>query len=135
MGTPHLCLFQGNQHYGYARGHGLILNTDYKVVKTVESAGEAAALDQHEFRMTSNGETALVTVYQQVPYDLSKIGIDDGIGWVMDSIFQEINTTDNSLIFQWSSLNHVSPFQSYVYPEKSDIAGTARGPHSPWDYL
>lgn len=101
----------------------------------MESVGEVAAMDQHEFRLTSNNETYLVSIYNQVPYDLSRLGITEQMGWVMDSMFQEINSTDNSLIFQWSSLNHVSPFSSYVYPEKSDIAGTGKRPNSPWDYL
>lgn len=121
--------------FGYARGHGIIMNQDYKIVRTVESVGEVPALDQHEFRLTDNKETFLASIYQQVPYDLSRIDRGDNIGWVMDSLFQEINSTDNSIIFQWSALNHVSPFTSYVYPETSDISGSGYSPTSPWDWL
>lgn len=113
----------------------MIMNQDYKIVRTVETVGEVVPMDQHEFRLTPNEETFLVSVYQQVPYDLSPLGISDTIGWVMDGIFQEINATDNTVLFQWSALNHVDPWESYVYPQSSDISGTGREAMSPWDFL
>lgn len=135
MGDPHLCMYQGVQQFGYARGHGVIMNQDYKIIKTVESVGEVVPMDQHEFRLTPNEETFLISIYQQVPYDLSPLGITDTVGWVQDGIFQEINATDNSVLFQWSALNHVDPWESYVYPQSSDISGTGREAMSPWDFL
>lgn len=135
MGDPHLCMFQGVQLFGYSRGHGVIINQDYKIVKTIDSVGEVVPIDQHEFRLTANEETFLVSIYQQVPYDLSPLGITDTVGWVQDAMFQEINSTDNSVIFQWSALNHVDPFDSYVYPGASDISGTGRETVAPWDFL
>ena len=128
-------MFQGNQMFGYARGHAVIMNQDYKIVKTIEAVGEVPAMDQHEFKLAENGQTALVTIYQQLPYDLSRLNISDRTGWIMNSVFQEINITDNSLIFEWNSLNHVDPWGSYVYPKTSDIAGSGKIPQSPWDYL
>ena len=131
----HLCMFQGNQLFGYARGHAIILNQDYKIVKTIEAIGDVPPLDQHEFRLIDGGKKALITIYQQVPYDLSRLDITGGVGWVMNSIFQEIDVENNSLLFEWNSLNHVEPWISYVYPRSSDIAGTGEIAQSPWDYL
>ena len=128
-------MFQGNQYHGYARGQGVILNTNYEIVKTVQSGGDIAALDQHEFKLINDGDTALVTSYQQASYDLSRIGISTTQGWIMDSIFQELNMTDGSVIFEWSALANVDPYLSYVYPKKSDIAGDGLNPLNAWDFL
>lgn len=134
-GQNALCMFQGNQLSGYARGHAVILNQDYQIIDTISSAGGVVPADQHEFKMTAGGETALITVYQQIAWDLSRIGLTRNQGWVMDSIFQEINMTDGSVIFDWSSLNNVDPYTSYVYPKSSDISGDGLGPQTAWDYF
>lgn len=119
---------------GYARGHAVIVDDEYKVVKTIQSVGRVAAADQHEFQVLNDGESALLSIYNQEPYDLSHIGINVQ-GWVMDSVFQEINLADDSVIFEWRSLDHVEPWGSYVYPKTSDVAGDGLGPQTPWDYL
>jgi len=127
-------MFQGNQMPGYARGHAVIVNDDYKIVKTVESVGNVGAADQHEFLLLNNGESALLSIYNQKPYDLTRIGINTQ-GWVTDGVFQEISLADGSVIFEWHSLDHVKPWETYVYPKTSDIAGDGLGSQSPWDYL
>lgn len=120
---------------GYARGHGVILNTDYEIVATVQSGGDRTDADQHEFKLARDGQTALITVYQQVPYDLSRGKIDRYQGWVMDSIFQEVNITDGSIIFDWSALARVDPFTTYVNPKSSDVSGDGLGAQTAWDFL
>jgi len=127
-------MFQGNQMLGYARGHAVIVNDEYKTVKTIQSKGNVAAADQHEFQLLNDGETALLSIYSQEPYDLSKIGIETQ-GWVMNSIFQEIDVSTGNLLFEWRSLDHVLPWTTYVYPKTSDVAGDGLGAQSPWDYL
>ncbi|KAI6851728.1 hypothetical protein KC350_g1556, partial [Hortaea werneckii] len=73
QGSDHLCYFQGEQHQGFARGHGVIMDQNYRIVKTVESSGAGASSDMHEYKMTpySNGTTVLMTVYQPRQYDLT----------------------------------------------------------------
>lgn len=132
-GSTHLCMFNGNQLFGYARGSGIILNTDYEVVKTVRTGGDVVAADQHEFTVLNDGASALLTIYQQETYDLSHVGVNQHQGWILDSLFQEINMTDGSVIFEWSALSHVDPFKTYVYPRTSDIAGDGLGPMTSWD--
>lgn len=126
-------MFNGNQHYGYARGQGIILDTNYEIVKTVRSGGETVAADQHEFTVLKDGESALITIYQQETYDLTRVGVNAIQGWILDSIFQEVNMTDGSVIFEWSALSHVDPYSTYVYPRGSDIAGDGLGPQTSWD--
>ena len=35
QGADHLCFFQGNQQKGYCRGHGIIMDSNYRVVRSV----------------------------------------------------------------------------------------------------
>lgn len=41
-------------------------------------------------------------------------------GWTFDCVFQEINMTDNSLLFEWRSLEHVPIEESYFEPTTGD---------------
>ena len=113
----------------------MILNTDYQTVKTIHPSGSAPALDQHEFKLVGGGETALLTVYDMEAYDLSLVGVTANQGWVLDNKFQEVNTSTGAVLFEWSALANVDPFQSYVLPRGSDIAGDGLGPQSAWDFL
>lgn len=80
----HLCMFEGNQELGYARGHGMILNDAYETVATVQSGNGRPPNDQHEFNVLPGGETALVSIYNALEYDLSAFGITSGQGWIME---------------------------------------------------
>lgn len=134
-GADHLCLHQGHQLLGYSRGHGLILNNQYKVVDSVEIGGAHGAADLHEFTLLNGGESALLISYQPVPYDLSAYGVTTGQGWIMDGVFQEINLTTREVLFEWRALDHVSPADSYVLPNTTEVSGTGLSSDSPWDYF
>ncbi|KAI9725649.1 MAG: hypothetical protein M1828_002934 [Chrysothrix sp. TS-e1954] len=132
-GSTHLCMFQGNQQPGYARGHAVILNTNYEIVQTVESGNGYGPADQHEFKLTHDGEAAMITIYNQIPYDLSRLGVTKSQGWIDDSRFQEVNITDGRVLFEWSAIEHVDPFEGYVGLKASDISGDGLSPSSAWD--
>ncbi|KAI9653761.1 MAG: hypothetical protein M1821_006956 [Bathelium mastoideum] len=134
-GKPHLCYFRGHQHQGYSRGHGVIMDETYRIVKTVESAGHGAVSDMHEFRLVGDGTTALMTVYQPRQYDLSDFKINGGMGWVVDSVFQEVDVETGKLLFEWRSLDHIDPQYSYTMPATTDTSGDGLQPWSPWDYF
>jgi hypothetical protein len=84
-------VYSGANGYNYARGQGVILDSTYRIVKTVHSGNGRAPSDQHEFNVLPNGKTALITIYQSVQYDLSAYGITGGQGWIMDGIAQEVD--------------------------------------------
>lgn len=134
-GTDHLCFFQGEQYSGYARGQAVILDTTLRPVSTISSLNARAALDQHEFNIINDTDSALVTIYQPQPYDLSAFNITDGQGWIENGLFQDINTTSGELMFEWSAIDHVALTESYVAPNQSEVAGTGFSPLSPWDYF
>lgn len=78
-GEAHLCFFQGNQQKGYCRGHGVIMDNQYRIVRSVQPGGGMASSDMHEFMPINDGKTALMTVYQQrqfdmTPWNIMKIG-------------------------------------------------------------
>ena len=94
-----------------------------------------ASSDMHEFQLIDDGKTALMTVYQQRQFDMSPWNIITGIGWVMESIFQEVDVETGQVLFEWRSLDHVDPSLSYTLPDHTDTSGTGLDPSSPWDYF
>jgi hypothetical protein len=109
---------------GHSEGEDVILNQHYQQIATV-SAGNGLAADQHEFALTPNG-TALITIYHQVPYDLSSVG-GPANGSVLDGIVQEIDVATGKVLFQWDSLQHVPLTDSYQ-PVPTNAA-------TPYDYF
>jgi hypothetical protein len=111
------------------------MDEHYHIVKTVVPGGGMAASDMHEFKLINNGKTALMTVYQQRQFDMSIWNVKGGMGWLMESVFQEIDVETNKVLFEWRSLDHVDPSVSYTYPGHTDTSGTGLEPRSPWDYF
>ncbi|OJI96885.1 hypothetical protein ASPVEDRAFT_78634 [Aspergillus versicolor CBS 583.65] len=134
-GKDHLCFFQGVQQNGYCRGHGVIMDSHYQIVKTVVPGGGMASSDMHEFKLVDGGKRALLTVYQQRQFDMSIWNIKKGMGWLMESVFQEVDVETGRVLFEWRSLDHVDPSVSYTHPGSTDTSGTGLEPRSPWDYF
>ncbi|KAH8696751.1 ASST-domain-containing protein [Talaromyces proteolyticus] len=134
-GKDHLCFFQGAQAKGYARGHGLILDNHYRIVRSVQPGGGMSSSDMHEFKPIGDGKTALMTVYQQRQFDMSTWNIKAGMGWVMESIFQEVDVETSEELFEWRSLDHVDPSATYTWPDHTDTSGNGLEAHSSWDYF
>ncbi|KAH9825944.1 Arylsulfotransferase (ASST) [Teratosphaeria destructans] len=139
-GEDHLCFFEGEQHQGFARGHGVIMNNHYQVVKTVDAAGAGASSDMHEFKITpySNGTTALLTVYQPRQYDLTtnpRFNVVGGMGWIVEGVFQEVEIDTGRVVFEWRSLDHVDPGLAWTLPKTTDTSGDGLTEQSPWDYF
>ncbi|KAH0208723.1 hypothetical protein KCU90_g26776, partial [Aureobasidium melanogenum] len=110
------------------------------IVKTVESSGAGASSDMHEFRLTpySNGTTALMTVYQPRMYDLTtnpKFQIKDGMGWIVEGVFQEIEIDTGRVVFEWRSTDHLDPSLTYTFPARTDTSGNGLTENTPWDYF
>ena len=140
QGRDHLCWFEGDQHQGFARGHGIIMDQNYRVVKEVHSQGAGVSNDMHEFKMTpySNGTTVLMTAYQPRQYDVMtnpRFNLENGLGWIVEGVFQEVDIETNRLIFEWRSLDHVDPGLSWTMPSSTDTSGDGLHEETPWDYF
>jgi hypothetical protein len=109
---------------GHSEGYDVILNRHYQQIATVE-AGNGLAADQHEFALTPQG-TALITIYHQVPYDLSSVG-GPSDGSVLDGVVQEVDVATGKVLFEWHSLDHVPLSDSYQ-PVPSSAS-------TPYDYF
>ena len=115
----------GGQAIGLTKDY--ILDTQYQVIATVV-AGNGYDADSHEFRITPEN-TALITIYNAVPYDLSSIG-GPADGYVVEGIVQEIDIESGKVLFEWHSLDHVALDESYnPLPPSPTTASTA------WDYF
>ncbi|KAG8156462.1 hypothetical protein KVR01_013696 [Diaporthe batatas] len=124
---PHLCMNRGINDGGTSRGEGLILDSDYQVVRGVRFNGSSPSVDIHEFTLVENGTAAILTQYRPIPADLSAFGIP-GVGYIYDCVFQEQRLSDGAILFEWRSSDHVGLDESRVV----FFGGTGQ---SPWDYF
>ena len=120
---------------GWGHGHGVIVDSSYRIVDSVEAGGIQAAADMHEFNLLPDGKTAYLTIYKKHQWDLSKYGIADGLGWIQEGRFQEVDVKTGEVVFEWRSLDHVDTDESYVLPGTTEISGNGFDKESPWDYI
>ena len=111
------------------------MDDKFNNVASVTSQAGHVANDLHEFHVDDSGKSALVTIYQSQPYDLSDYGITDGMGWITNCYFQEIEIGTNRVVFEWSALDHVDPSYSHVLPNTTEVSGTGLNALASWDYL
>jgi hypothetical protein len=118
LGNPVLTWWQGTGLGEGEPGVDYIADSSYHVTATVQ-AGNGLGADGHEFTLTPQG-TALVTIYRPVPYDLSGLG-GPANGTVFEAVVQEIDVASGRVVFEWRSLDHVSPAESYAPVPQDDV--------------
>ncbi|KAJ5811941.1 hypothetical protein N7474_008242 [Penicillium riverlandense] len=94
--------------YWHGRGSWSMLDSSYIHRFEIEPVGNFDG-NMHDLRITENG-TALITIYETIPTDLSTIG-GPLYGYIRDCLFQEIEVGTGKLLFQWRISDHV-PFDS-----------------------
>jgi hypothetical protein len=109
-----LTWFRGFPASSHGRGADVIYDTSYHRIAGVK-AGNGYAADHHEFQITP-WNTALITIYQPVHWDLRSVGGPaDGI--VNDGIFQEIDIPTGNVLAEWHSLDRVPLSDSFRRPQ------------------
>lgn len=126
QGQPVLTWWEGTSKTGHGQGSYVLMDTSYHELARVR-AGNGYQGDLHDFRLTSAG-TALVTVYQAEPRDLSALGGPRN-GSVIDGVAQEIDVATGRVLFEWHSLDHV-PLSESLQP-----LGNSGTPDRPYDYF
>jgi hypothetical protein len=127
-GRPVLTWWRGQAVKGVGDGHYVIVDSSYHQIATV-SAGNGLAGDIHEFLITDR-DTALITVYRRLPYDLSPVG-GSKEGSALEGVVQELDITTGRVLFEWHSIEHVGLEEAYVKPPPR-----ARGAKAaPYDYF
>ncbi|KAK4202059.1 ASST-domain-containing protein [Triangularia verruculosa] len=133
-GKDVLFSFEGDHNAGYGHGHGhiTIMDQHYETIRELR-AGNHKLVDKHEFHIV-NEETGLIQIYQPVPRDLSAYGAKEEQQWIVDAIFQELDIATGRLLFEWSSLVHISPDES-ILPINPGQAGSGYNSSDAWDYF
>lgn len=72
----------------------------------MKTSGHNLQGDIHEFHITPD-DTALMTIYYPQPADLTSFGGPED-GWLLDSIFQEIDIESGELLFEWRASDHIT---------------------------
>ncbi|KAJ4163247.1 hypothetical protein LMH87_004988 [Akanthomyces muscarius] len=133
-GKPAITVYQGaiDEFRGHGWGQATILNERYENVATIR-AGNHKIMSIHEFNLLESN-SALVEIYQPTPIDLTRFNGKKGAKWIVDAMFQEIDVDTGDVLFEWSSLDHVSPTES-VISLSSGYAGGGLNSTDAWDYF
>ncbi|KAK5653182.1 hypothetical protein OQA88_9080 [Cercophora sp. LCS_1] len=126
-GQPVLQAFQGtlDPFHGHGYGTPILLDSSYQLIAALQSRNNLISL--HEFKLV-NETTALVEVYQPVPYDLRRNGGQKN-GWIVDGVFQELDIASNKLLASFSSLSYSPP------PDEKLKAPVGTTSFEAWDYF
>jgi hypothetical protein len=116
QGKPVLTWWEGEDVLLPSVSEYVILDRFYRELTRVQ-AGNGYQGNQHEFLITSQ-DTALLTVYEPVRRDLSLLG-GSKESLVIEGIIQEVDIESGEVLFEWHSLDHVGPEESYVEPPQS----------------
>ncbi|KAL1627523.1 hypothetical protein SLS56_006347 [Neofusicoccum ribis] len=133
-GQDFLFSFEGDHNPGYGHGHGhtTILDKHYDTIRELR-AGNHKLTDKHEFHVIGE-ETALVQIYQPVPRDLTPWGASKEQQWIVNAIIQELDIETGKLLFEWASLDHVTPDEA-ILPINPGQAGSGYNSSDAWDYF
>jgi outer membrane protein assembly factor BamB len=102
-------------------GEYVIFDHSYREIARI-SATNGYNGDHHEF-LISPQDTALITIYNAVPRDLSSVG-GSRSGVAVQGIVQELDIETGEALFEWQSLDHVGLEETYGKPgEDADYPG------------
>jgi hypothetical protein len=104
-GQAVLTWWQGYTNNGSGRGEGVIYNSQYQQIATVQAANGLQGMDLHEFLVTPQGDAYIVGVSP-----VHWAGITRPL---MDSVIQEIDINTGLVLFEWHALDHVPITESY----------------------
>ena len=99
-------------------GEYVIFDDSYREIARFTAANGYSG-DHHEF-LISPQDTALITIYDAVPRDLSSVGgSNDGLA--RQGIVQELDIETGEVLFEWHSLDHVGLDETYATPGEDGL--------------
>ncbi|KAF2717094.1 hypothetical protein K431DRAFT_233920 [Polychaeton citri CBS 116435] len=121
-GQQYLTFWAGDKQGSMGDGEYYMLDSTYTLSRKVEAVGDSYKGDLHEFIITDD-DTALMTVYNKTQFDLTAMGrpVD---GWIVDSLFQEVDIETGDLLFEWRASDHFNPTKSFY---KNPFGGYGKG--------
>src|SRR5918994_506120 len=106
--------------WGETAGEYVIFDSSYREIARL-SAGNGYDGDHHEFLISAQ-DTALITIYNSVPRDLTSVGgSKNGRAW--QGIVQELDIETGEVLFEWKSLDHVGLEETYVNAREDHYQG------------
>src|ERR671910_454460 len=106
--------------WGQTPGEYKIFDSSYREIARFTAANGYDG-DHHEF-LISPQDTALITIYNAVPRDLSSVGgSKDSVA--IQGIVQELDIHTGEVLFEWHSLEHVGLEETYVTPSEDHYPG------------
>src|SRR5215213_7992750 len=114
--------YQGREvlTWGETPGEYVIFDSSYREIARLH-AGNGYDGDHHEF-LISPQDTALITIYNSVPQDLTSVGgSKNGRAW--QGIVQELDIESGEVLFEWRSIDHVALEETYVEAREDHYSG------------
>ena len=106
--------------WGQTPGVYVIFDASYREIASFRAANGYNG-DHHEF-LISPQDTALITIYNAVPRDLSSVGgSKNGLAW--QGILQELDIETGEVLFEWHSIDHVDLDETYATPLQDGRTG------------
>src|SRR5215203_2110452 len=106
--------------WGQTPGEYKIFDDSYREIARFMAANGYDG-DHHEF-LLSPQDTALITIYNAVPQDLSSVGgSKDSVA--IQGIVQELDINSGEVLFEWRSIEHVALEETYVRPSEDHYPG------------
>jgi outer membrane protein assembly factor BamB len=115
-------IYQGRKvlTWGQTPGQYVIFDASYREIASFGAANGYNG-DHHEF-LISPQDTALITIYNAVPRDLSSVGgSTDSVA--IQGIVQELDIQTGEVLFEWRSIDHVALEETYVTPSEDHYPG------------
>jgi hypothetical protein len=106
--------------WGQTPGEYVIFDDTYHEIARFGAANGYNG-DHHEF-LISPQDTALITIYNAVPRDLTSVGgPKDSVA--IQGIVQELDIETGEVLFEWRSIDHVALEETYVTPAEDHYPG------------
>src|SRR5215218_5708508 len=106
--------------WGETAGEYVIFDSSYREIARLR-AGNGYDGDHHEF-LISPQDTALITIYNSVPQNLTSVGGSEG-GRAWQGIVQELDIESGKVLFEWRSIDHVALEETYVEAREDHYSG------------
>jgi hypothetical protein len=106
--------------WGQTPGKYVIFDSSYREIASFGAANGYNG-DHHEF-LISPQDTALITIYNAVPQDLTSVGgTEDSVAW--QGIVQELDIQTGEVLFEWQSIEHIGLEETYVTASEDHYPG------------
>jgi hypothetical protein len=123
-----LTWWRGRPADGLGTGGYTIADSAYRTIAVVRP-GHGLVGDIHEFLITPRN-TALLTIFHRIRRDLSALGGARDAD-VFEGVVQEVDIATGRVLFEWHSIDHVAPVESYYRPPRPDRSSSV----PPYDYF